>query len=318
MPDTSSSSPTSLSASDRISTLLLRAQQLQRTLSSDPIHETWSSLCEIIDSCRLGELTRHPALEKVYAEEFNPLIRSEFGSVEKYLKSRLNFSPTTSKTTGNEWWTCPLRASDEKAREGRENGEEMGGDGSQARVRVNDWGYSIPSDIQHFVVWVNRPLFHPALCEPAPPDDEDNDGNDGSYERTKRRKERRKMTWEFVQENGLSGLTGIEPSRTRSRPRSDEANGASTLSPDEEEKVNNTQTLRGPGREIEKFVRNRWRVEEGFQTAWFANPPRLQSVPGLAHFHVLVRTRPDSNVYARGEGKEGMQQSENLETETEV
>lgn len=77
---------------------------------------------------------------------------------------------------------------------------------------------------------------------------------------------------------------------------------------------------RGPEKEIRAFVLRKWRVEEGWETAWcvahvapssvpaaleskqqtdsspqthrFANPPGLQSVPGLAHFHVLARRHP--------------------------
>lgn len=44
--------------------------------------------------------------------------------------------------------------------------------------------------------------------------------------------------------------------------------------------------LEGPGREISAFVLDRWPQKE---VLWFANPPSLQSVPGLAHFHVLVK-----------------------------
>jgi len=42
------------------------------------------------------------------------------------------------------------------------------------------------------------------------------------------------------------------------------------------------------GAEVDEFVRRRWNEEE-WETAWFVNPPRLQSVPGLAHIHVFAR-----------------------------
>jgi len=42
------------------------------------------------------------------------------------------------------------------------------------------------------------------------------------------------------------------------------------------------------GSEIDTFIRRRWN-EEDWETAWFVNPPRLQSVPGLAHIHVFAR-----------------------------
>lgn len=99
---------------------------------------------------RLGELTRHPTLEKVYTKEFNPLIKEKFGSVEKYLKSLLDFtSPTPTSRSDHhgeeeeeeeEWWVCPRREELEKGG--------GGGKSSQFRVRKNDWGYSIPSNVQ--------------------------------------------------------------------------------------------------------------------------------------------------------------------------
>ncbi|KAK4702152.1 hypothetical protein P7C70_g4076, partial [Phenoliferia sp. Uapishka_3] len=46
----------------------------------------------------------------------------------------------------------------------------------------------------------------------------------------------------------------------------------------------------GPGSEIEAFVKERW-PEDKWETAWFVNPPRLQSVKGLAHFHVMTRPK---------------------------
>jgi len=42
------------------------------------------------------------------------------------------------------------------------------------------------------------------------------------------------------------------------------------------------------GAEVDAFVRRRWKESE-WETAWFVNPPRLQSVPGLAHIHVFAR-----------------------------
>ncbi|KAL8280459.1 hypothetical protein RQP46_007107 [Phenoliferia psychrophenolica] len=46
----------------------------------------------------------------------------------------------------------------------------------------------------------------------------------------------------------------------------------------------------GPGREIHAFVKSRW-SDSKWETAWFVNPPSLQSVKGLAHFHCLVRKK---------------------------
>ncbi|OCH85960.1 hypothetical protein OBBRIDRAFT_890822 [Obba rivulosa] len=45
--------------------------------------------------------------------------------------------------------------------------------------------------------------------------------------------------------------------------------------------------------EVSEFVRRRWKERE-WETAWFDNPQRTQSMPGLAHVHVFARRKtPD-------------------------
>jgi hypothetical protein len=76
--------------------------------------------------------------------------------------------------------------------------------------------------------------------------------------------------------------------------------------PTEEETI----LIQRAGREVHRYVKNRW-VEKEWETAWFVNPPvsllfsdffknfglgelffqRLQSVPGLAHIHVFARRK---------------------------
>jgi hypothetical protein len=46
------------------------------------------------------------------------------------------------------------------------------------------------------------------------------------------------------------------------------------------------------GAGVHDFVRIRW-PEEEWETAWFVNPPRLQSVRGLAHIHVFARRKSE-------------------------
>lgn len=38
------------------------------------------------------------------------------------------------------------------------------------------------------------------------------------------------------------------------------------------------------GRYVEEYVRSKWPPEEGWECAWFCNPPHLRTVPGLSHF----------------------------------
>lgn len=139
--------PTTAAGSEaQISDLLARARRLNAHLATTQaaVHPTWRGLCEIVAATeRLGELTRHPELERVYSQEFNPAIRREFGSVERYLKAKLDFATTNDDASPQEpSWTCPPF---EMVDGGRDAGGERG---SQFRVRLNDWGYSIPRHVE--------------------------------------------------------------------------------------------------------------------------------------------------------------------------
>lgn len=73
-----------------------------------------------------------------------------------------------------------------------------------------------------------------------------------------------KGTWDWVSRNGLGGLTGQAAERFRARSGQDSATNpdsattATTLYREDE----------GPEREIRAFVEQRWRVEDGWETAW--------------------------------------------------
>ncbi len=45
------------------------------------------------------------------------------------------------------------------------------------------------------------------------------------------------------------------------------------------------------GRYVDAYVRSVWPPEQGWELCWFANPPSLRTVPGIAHLHVIARRR---------------------------
>lgn len=136
-----------------------------------------------------------------------------------------------------------------------------------------------------------------------------------------------KGTWDWVSRNGLGGLTGQAAERYRARYgvvhrrdgtptvleadlRDDSIAGRGVAESGDGGEYRDEE---GPEREIRAFVEKKWPVRDGWETAWcvlasrvlaspvqeltpsndgscvrFANPPGLQSVPGLAHFHVLA------------------------------
>ncbi|GAA6054672.1 hypothetical protein JCM3770_006380 [Rhodotorula araucariae] len=264
-------------ADGQIQDILRRAAQLAEELP--PLY-TWGDLCDIIAQVDLARLTRHPTLEALYVESFNPLVRASHGSSEGYLRRQLG-------------WAAP--APDEDGGQHRKAYWERD---DVTNVRRNDWPYAHPKDVKHYVVWVDLPLFHPLLCSPprsashlsrfAPSTTTSAPGSGASTPSGPSRRNPlashaidaalvapTKGSWDAVSARGLGGLTGAAEKRWRARA------GHGPLGKGEHEE--------GPEREIRAFVERRWRVEDGWETAWFANPPALQSVPGLAHFHVLAR-----------------------------
>ncbi|ORY76270.1 hypothetical protein BCR35DRAFT_305927 [Leucosporidium creatinivorum] len=226
-----------------IPALLDEARRLQKEL---PPLFSWEQLREIIGTGRLDLLERHPSLESLYSNHFNLLIRSTYGGVETYLRAQLGWQWDPSAVHPDHW--------------SRDD---------EVQVRKNDWAYSVPRDVEHYVVWVPSPLFHPLLCTPPPskpPSPPHTPTTSRPLFPSTPAPVAVKGSWEHVSQYGLSGVTGFEG-------EVQEGGG--------EEK---------PEREIEAFVKRRWSEGE-WETMWFANPPSLQSVRGLAHFHVLVRRK---------------------------
>jgi hypothetical protein len=123
------------------------------------------------------------------------------------------------------------------------------------------------------VVWTRQPIFHPAITLPSVSERVEADG-----------------LW------GFTGLTSPPPSPSSlaaSLPAladwgvpADYSVNQSRGTTEEEELVKRA------GAGVHDFVRSKW-PEDEWETAWFVNPPKLQSVRGLAHFHVFARSKAD-------------------------
>lgn len=131
---------------ERIKAVLRQATELAGEL--DPLF-TWEELCEIVAewcvsssafpsmirllkepgrSSRLGLLKRHPRLEALYVDSFNPLVKSVHGSTESYLRKQLGWGrePQREEEEEREYWTR----------------------GAVTNVRLNDWPYAVPKDVR--------------------------------------------------------------------------------------------------------------------------------------------------------------------------
>ncbi|KAJ7778376.1 hypothetical protein B0H16DRAFT_1503300 [Mycena metata] len=133
----------------------------------------------------------------------------------------------------------------------------------------NDWPYSVPPEIEHTLIWTRIPIFHPSLIPDSIRARVELDG-----------------FWGFTGNDSPppspSTLPACLPALAEWGMTLDKMIKSEKGTPEEDELV------RLAALPVHDFVKNRW-IEEEWETAWFVNPPRLQSVPGLAHIHVFAR-----------------------------
>lgn len=258
-----------------------------------PAKFTWTQLKTFINSGDLGLLKRDKKLQIRY-DTWSMGIRAEYGSMVNYLlthrlqwgkQDTLSFIPSLFDDPALPRYSG--RANNILTNGSKEPAELPPIPASAPRyftadtppelisIIMNDWPYSVPPVIEHALVWTRLPIMPPDLPPSVSP---------------------------RLLQDGLWGFTGsLEPPPSPSTlpaclPAL--AEWGTTLeglvrSPrgtDEEEAL-----VRDAGKEIDIFVKRRW-VEREWETAWFVNPPRLQSIPGLAHAHVFARHKSPEEI----------------------
>ncbi|KAG1868871.1 hypothetical protein C8R48DRAFT_598145 [Suillus tomentosus] len=250
-----------------------------------PAKFTWHQLKTFVNSGDLGLLKRNKALQKRY-NAWSPGVVKEYGSLENYLiNHRLQWGKPDTLSLLPSALDSDIRLKDVSISSSKSNQflpslppdapeyfkADIPFDSEFISIIQNDWPYSVPIEIEHTLIWSRVPIFHPDLI-PAEVDTR-------------------------IQQDGLCGFTGTDelPPSPSTLPeclpalaewgitmeklvRSPRGN------PEIEDMVRNA------GREIDGFVKRRW-VEREWETAWFVNPPRIQSVRGLAHIHVFAKKK---------------------------
>ncbi|KAL1408817.1 hypothetical protein Q8F55_005631 [Vanrija albida] len=156
-------------------------------------------------------------------------------------------------------------------------------------VLPNDWPYCVPYGVRHYCVWSRIPIAHPVLVDYDP------------------------EAWAKIEDQGLGGFTGVIPveaEETGGLQTPPPASGPGRSGPAAAGKggwyavdvsFGGTEMRKWAGvgfeskggHEVGQMVKGLW-DERGWETIWFVNPPRLQSVPGFSHFHVFARRKtPD-------------------------
>ncbi|KAG6376925.1 hypothetical protein JVT61DRAFT_957 [Boletus reticuloceps] len=243
-----------------------------------PARFTWAQLKTFVNSGDLGLLKRDKKLQARY-DQCNIGIKEQYGSVIDYLLSyRLQWGkPDTLSllTSSMALDDQPVAATEKGGREHNPIPEYFKADipfnSELICIIRNDWPYSVPPEIEHSLIWSRVPVFHPTLIPPA--------------------------IEARIQQDGLCGFTGstdsIEslPSLESCLPALAEwgitmDNLVRSPSGNEVEET----MVKNTGKEVREFVKRRWK-ENQWETAWFVNPPRLQSIRGLAHVHVFARRK---------------------------
>ncbi|KAG1835518.1 hypothetical protein EV424DRAFT_1357316 [Suillus variegatus] len=257
----------------------------EELLAHYPAKFTWHQLKTFVNSGDLGLLKRNKALQKRY-NAWSPGVVKEHGSLENYLiNHRLQWGKPDTLSLLPSALDSDIRLKDVSISSSKSNQflpplppdapeyfkADIPFDSEFISIIQNDWPYSVPIEIEHTLIWSRVPIFHPDLI-PAEVDTR-------------------------IQQDGLCGFTGTDelPPSPSTLPeclpalaewgitmeklvRSPRGN------PEIEDMVKNA------GREIDGFVKRRW-VEREWETAWFVNPPRIQSVRGLAHIHVFAKKK---------------------------
>ncbi|GJE88488.1 DUF3605 domain-containing protein [Phanerochaete sordida] len=252
-----------------------------------PARFIWQQLKCFVNSGDLGLLKRDKKLQQRY-DLWTVGVRAKYGSMVSYLKTyRLQWGKPDARSllpSSLPGLTTPKEASDV----GEPQAEPelppnvppyFTADTSPELISIimNDWPYSVPPEVEHALIWTRIPAIPTDLPETIRP---------------------------RVEQDGLWGFTG-----TTSAPPSPSllpsflpalADWGVTMdklvrSPKGSEEED--ELVRQAGTQIETFIKRKW-VEREWETAWFVNPPRLQSVPGLAHIHVFARRKTPEEVAA--------------------
>ncbi|KAF6755892.1 hypothetical protein DFP72DRAFT_895501, partial [Ephemerocybe angulata] len=237
-----------------------------------PAKFTWQHMKTFVNSGDLGLLKRDKALQKRY-DDWAVGIREQYGSIVNYLVNhRLQWGKRDTLSL--------LPSSLEDDPRFYASSDSSGATSPPAYFSVdtppeyisiiqNDWPYSVPTEAEHTLIWTKVPIYHPDLVDAKVKARIDQDGLWG-------------FTGDASPPPSPSTLPSCLPALSEWGVTLDNMITSEKGTQEEEELV------RKAGEKVHEYVKLRWR-EDAWETAWFVNPPRLQSVPGLAHIHVFAR-----------------------------
>ncbi|KAI0795254.1 hypothetical protein BC629DRAFT_313711 [Irpex lacteus] len=256
----------------------------EELLAHYPAKFTWTQIKTFVNSGDLGLLKRDKKLQARYLT-WMAGVKAQYGTIVNYLRTyRLQWGKPDRLAL------LPSILNDTEAQSTPASGDDLPStpvdvppyfkaDAPPELISIimNDWPYSVPPEIEHTLIWTKIPIIPTDLPPSITP---------------------------RVLQDGLWGFTGslTPPPSPSTLPECLPALSewgvtldqmvCSPRGTDEEEEL-----VRKAGIEIETFVKRRWNERE-WETAWFVNPPRLQSIPDLSHAHVFARHKSPEEIAA--------------------
>ncbi|KAJ4482328.1 hypothetical protein J3R30DRAFT_2159166 [Lentinula aciculospora] len=233
-----------------------------------PAKFTWEQLKTFVNSGDLGLLKRDKKLQERYVV-WTAGIKQEYGSIVNYL---LNHRLQWGKPDTYSMLPSAFRDEPDNRTEGSDDISptyfSSNTPDKYVSIIQNDWPYS---EIEHSLVWTKIPIFHPQIISPAIAPRIEQDGLWGFTGNTSPPPSPSNLVFclPALAEWGVTKDTMIVSQKGT-----------------EEEEV----LVRQAGRHVQEYIQRKWKETE-WETAWFVNPPRLQSVPGLAHIHVFAKRK---------------------------
>ncbi|KIK69713.1 hypothetical protein GYMLUDRAFT_236203 [Collybiopsis luxurians FD-317 M1] len=250
----------------------------EELLAHYPAQFTWKQLKTFVNSGQLnsdlGLLKRHRKLQQRY-DAWAAGIRQEYGSMVNYLLTRrLQWGkPDTLSLLPSSLNDDIAVVEDNVDHENDTPPPYFTADTPSRYISIiqNDWPYSVPPEVEHTLVWTKIPIFHPDIISPSVASRIEQDG-----------------LWGFTGDSSAppspSNLLSCLPALAEWGTTREKMIISQRATKEE------AALIRQAGRYVHEYVEKRWK-EDRWETAWFVNPPRLQSVPGLAHFHVFARPK---------------------------
>lgn len=250
---------------------------------------TWDHIQRVVAQDDLDFLIRHSDCETRYLA-WGEGIRKHYGGLESYIRQiRLDWKEEDEDETAMRGSDMANVNDDIEVDSRTYFSDTVAEDPNLVKTIPNDWPYAMPAECGHSVVWCKRPILDKVLFA----------GKETPFPRGPIRE----AIFAAINHDGIRGLTGTERRiqslgfRTREfLKESPEAMAwmkeTAINNQSEEQQINDLaeKAQIWAGRFIDTFVKKHW-PEKDWETAYFCNPPHLRTVPGLSHFHVIVRRK---------------------------